>query len=315
MVKKKHVDKAALKNRKIRIWLFCCVWLVGAVTVWQGGFLGYWILDKAIPHFLPADIDDGFFVTKITVENLPVVPERGLCVSVSPQQLKSLLRDANPLFSLIPPGIIKDNIVLHGKWDSEKAAAEYSVPISINLSKESGNRPRIIFRYPVKDLNLILQAELEEDWRDEDEYFLGTYSTEQRIWFDSMSVKSIRRTSNLADAPIILTIIASGRLRYNVKDGFFAARITAKIKKLSGVVTLIPELHSKGVGFKYSCEVDDLDISVKKMAPWLEKKFADDLKDSIQRSLNKRKRRREFAKMRIPYWVPLDTDIDIKLME
>jgi hypothetical protein len=51
------------------------------------------------------------------------------------------------------------------------------------------------------------------------------------------------------------------------------------------------------------------------MAPWLEKKFADDLKDSIERSLNKRKRRREFAKMRVPYWVPLDTDVDIGLTE
>ena len=283
--------------------------------MWQGGFIGNWLLTDIAPRFLPVDMDDGFFVTKISVGYQPIIPKRGLRISISPHQLKGLLKNSNPLFSIIPPGIITDDVVVHGKWVPEKASEEYSVPITINCSEDSGDRPRIVFRYPVSDLNSLLQVELKEDWRDEDEYFLGTYSKEQRIWLDSLSVKYIGRTSEMPEAPILFTIMAEGRLRYNVKDGFVGARITAKIKKLNGTVTLIPEKHSKGVGFKYSCKVDDLDISVKKMAPWLEKKFADDLKDSIERSLNKRKRRREFAKMRIPYWMPLDTDVDIGLTE
>ncbi len=301
--------------RTMLLWILCSIWMACIVVVWQGGFFGNWLLTDIAPRYLPADLDDGFFVTKIVVEDQPIVPERGLRISISPKQLKDLLRDANPLFAIIPPGIIADDVVIYGEWVPEKAAEEYAVPITINCSVDSGDMPRISFRYPVKDLNSLLQSELEEDWRDEDEYFLGTYSKEQRIWLDSLSVRSIGKRSELADAPILFTIMASGRLRYNVKDGLIGARITAKIKKLNGTVTLIPEKHSKGVGFKYSCEVDDLDISVKKMAPWLEKKFAGDINDSIGRSLNKRKRRREFAKMRIPYWVPLDIDIDIELTD
>ncbi len=315
MVKKRVSNLKSIKRSTILLWILCSAWVACLVVFWQGGFLGNWLLEDIAPKYLPADLDDGFFVTKVVVEDQPIIPRRGLRISVSPQQLRNLLRKSSPLFTIIPPGIITDDVVVHGKWVPEKAEEAYSVPITINCSEDSGDRPRIAFRYPVKDLNALLQVEMKEDWRDEDEYFLGTYSKEQRIWFDSLSVKSIGRETEIYDAPILFTIMASGRLRYNVKDGPIGARITAKIKKLNGTVTLIPEKHSKGVGFKYSLKVDDLDMSVKKMAPWLEKKFARDIKDSIERSLNKRKRRREFAKMRIPYWFPLDIDIDIELTE
>lgn len=315
MVKKRKAGKGSGKRSNKRIWILYCVFFVSLVVFWQGGFFGYWILTKAVPAFLTVDLDDGFSIDGISLVKYPVIPERGLRISIRPDQLKSLLKASSPLFAILPPGIITDSVTVKGSWVSEKEGGEHVVPITINLSDETGVVPVIAFRYPIDDFNALLQAELAEDWRDEDEYFLGTYTRGQRIWFDSISIKSKPNLADLPDAPILFTIEAKGRLRYEVNDGPVGARITAKVKKLSGTIELIPEKHSKGVGFGFKTTVDALDLSVKKMAPWLEKKFAKDLKNSLERSMNKRRRRKEFAQMRVPYWVPLDINIDIELTD
>jgi hypothetical protein len=261
---------------------------------------------------LPADVGSGFAVTKVVTEHLPVVPARGLRISISPHRLKSILKDISPLFVLIPPGIIEDGVVLYGTWVPEKAS-DYVVPISINCSNAAGDSPQIIFRYPFDALNALLKIEMAEDWREEDEYFLGTYTRTQRIWFKKLSIKTERPLPASETSPVLLQIRAEGRLRYKVEDVIIDATITAKVKELAGIITLEPELHKEGMGFKYRCSVDKIRLSVKNMAPWLERRLAGDLRKSTERSMNKRRRRKLFAQMRIPTWVPLDTHIDIGL--
>jgi len=299
---------------KVRLWILCIIWLVCFVSIWQLGIIGNWILRRGAPLLLPAEFDSGFAITKIVSENLPVIPERGLRVSITPQRLKSILADISPLFKIIPPGIIEDGLVVHGTWVPEKATG-YSVPITINCSSAAGDSPQIIFRYPFDELNGLLKIELAEDWREEDEYFLGTYTRTQRIWFNELSIKSEAPLEVTEKSPILLRIRAEGRLRYKMEDGIIDATITAQVKELAGIITLEPEPHKAGIGFKYRCSVDNIRLSVKKMAPWLERRLAADLQKSTERSMNKRRRRKLFAKMRVPYWFPLDTKLDIGLTE
>jgi hypothetical protein len=195
----------------------------------------------------------------------------------------------------------------------ESTGGEHSIPISICCNEDAGMFAQVVFRYPFDELNTLLLAELAEDWRDKDEYFLGTYTRNQRIWFNSLKVKSAMQSDAEGGAPLVFDIHASGRLRYMVEDCVFGARITAKVKQLDGEVRLTPELHKHGVGFKFDGVINHLKISVNNMAPWLEHKLERDLRHSLEHSLNKRKRVRKFARMRLPYWVPLDTVFDVEL--
>jgi len=308
----KNQDKISRRAHKIRLWILVTIWLACFITMWQMGIVGGWILRRGAPLLLPLKIDGGFTISKLVMEDIPIVPERGVRISITPLRLKSMLKDINPMLSAIPPGLIRNGVVIYGDWVPEKAS-DHIVPITISCNEKAGEYPIIMFRYPFDELNSLLIVELAEDWRDEDDYFLGTYTLTQRIRFNALRVRTIKPLPVNETSPIKLNIKASGQLRYKVQDGALKARITADVQELSGTITLIPELHKKGIGFKFSTKVDKLKLSVKKMAPWLERKLAGDLQHSIERSMNKSKRRRKFAKMRIPYWVPIDTCLDIEL--
>jgi hypothetical protein len=277
--------------------------------------LGGWILKRGAPRLLPVEFNDGFAITKLSVEHLPLVPERGLRISASPAKIKAVLREITPLSGLIPPGLICAGAVLHARWVPENADAKYSIPITICCNTNAGLFARVVFRYPFDELNELLKIEMAEKWHDRDEYFLGTYALNKRIWFNSLDVKSIMQSDEGAGSPLLLAIHATGRLRYNVEDGIIDATITAKVKSLDGKITLTPEPHKNGIGFKFDGVIERLDVSAKRMAPWLEHKLGRELRRSLEHSLNKRKRLRQFAKIRLPYWVPLDTVLDIELTQ
>ena len=305
---------------RIRVWVLTIVWFCLLVLLFQRGIVGDWILRRGFPLALPRRVGHSFEISRVGIEHLSVVPERGLRVSVTPARVKSILRSASPAGWLVPAGIIRDGTAVYGKWLPKRSPASNSIPVTVCCNKSAGYSPKVVFRFPFSDFNQILRREMAEKWRDENEYFLGTYNFEQRIWFDSLSISSLPRPQPLPEAgatnlpTLRLNIRATGRLRYKVQDGVFKARITAKVQELSGTITLVPERHDDGVGFIYSCKVDKLKLAVKKMAPWLEKRLAQDLKHSIERSMNKRKRLKKFAQMRIPDWAPFDTVIDIKLL-
>jgi hypothetical protein len=304
-------DVVAGRRRRIRLRVLAGAWLVLIVVLFQTGYVGDLILKRGAPLLLPLKLDDGFEITSIKVESLPVVPPLGIRVTATPKEVKKLLRSASLFAYLLPPGLIRNNLVIHGKWVPRKANIKYTVPLSIYCNKGAGTKPYVVLRYPFEDFNVLLKSESAERWRDEDDYFLGTYTHEHRIWFKSLFIRTITRESRTD--PIRLTIRATGRLRYKVQDGIIKARISGDVRELSGEIQLVPVKHKNGIGFDYSCRVDVVKLSVKKMAPWVEKRLSKTLKKSITRSMNKRKRLKRFAQMRLPEWVPLDTVIDIQL--
>ena len=190
-LQKKSLDASHRRAHKIRMWILVGIWLVCFVTMWQMGIVGGWILRRGAPLILPVKIDDEFSISKLVIEDIPVIPERGLRLSITPQRLKYMLKDINPMLAAIPPGLIRDGVVLYGEWAPEKAPG-YTVPISISCNNRAGEYPRIMFRYPFDELNSLLKLELAEDWRDEDDYFLGTYTLTQRISFNTLSVRTIK---------------------------------------------------------------------------------------------------------------------------
>ena len=150
---------------------------------------------------------------------------------------------------------------------------------------------RLVAALWVLDLNALLKAELADDLHDTESYIFGTYDLNQRVEFRTLSVQSAETSQVLPDAPLRFLVRATGRLRYQFKDGIVGARVTAKVRTLSGRMEFTPVSHEDGVGLDYRCVVDALKISVDNMSPWLERKLAGELKESIERSQNKRRRR------------------------
>ncbi len=304
-----------MKRRRIRLWVLCIVWLSLIATVWQSGIVAGWIHAYLLPGMLPKTLDGGFEISRITTDGSPVVPDRGLRISVAPRRLLQMLKAYSPFFQLLPPGLIRDGVVLHGCWIPEKAPPEQSLPISISCTDEAGDDPWVVFRFPVKDLNALLRSELAEEWRDEDEYIFGTYVLNQRIWFETLTIQSEDALRIGPDSPVRFLVSAGGKLRYNFEDGVIDATITAKVKHLDGVLEFTPVRHEDGVGFDYICKVDRLDVAVDNMAPWLERKLAGELRQSIEKSMNKRRKRRKVAAVRLPNWVPLNVVVDVIVEE
>mgnify|MGYP006865023567 CR=1 FL=1 len=298
-----------------RLWLLCAVWIACILFIWNSGIVGNWLLLRIGPRFLPRDIDEGFFITRVAIDDCALVPDRGLCVSMSPSRLRKLLRDVSPLFALLPPGIIQEDVVLHGHWLPEKASPEHTLPITLSCNHEAGDAPWAVFRFPVDDLNALLKAELAEEWRETESYIFGSYDLNQRVWFRTLSVQSEDAPRGLPDAPIRFTIGATGKLRYNFEDGIIDATISAKVKRLNGTIAFRPVRHRNGIGFQYECHVDELSIAVDNMAPWIERKLADELKASIERSMNKRRKREKYERMRLPLWTPLNLVVDVAVSE
>ncbi len=285
------------------------------LVVWHGGFVGDWALQHGVPRFLPLELDDGFVVTHVSIEDSPLVPEKGLCVSIAPRKLRRLLRNISPLAMLLPPGLIREDVVLHGKWVPEKASPKHTLPITISCNGEAGAAPWVVFRYPVDDLNALLKAELAEEWRETESYIFGTYDLNQRIWFRTLSVQSEDAPRSLPDTPVRFTINTTGRLRYNFEDGIIDATVSARIKRLDGALEFRPVYHKDGIGLEYQCNIESLVIAVDNMAPWIERKLADELKDSMERSMNKRRKKEKFSRMRLPHWTPFNVVVDITVTE
>jgi len=49
------------------------------------------------------------------------------------------------------------------------------------------------------------------------------------------------------------------------------------------------------------------------MAPWLERRLANTLRGSMERSPNKRRKREKMERHRLPSWLPLDVAVDVYL--
>ncbi len=302
-------------GKRMRLWGLCSVWLLCAVLAWQRGVLGDAIRKHGASHFLPVDLGDGFTISRVCVENRPLIPVRGACLSLSPHLFNKVLRKVSPWFVLLPPGLVREDVVLLGEWLPEGALPEVALPLMVSCNHEAHNSPWFAFRFPADDLNTLLRLEMADDWHESEEYVFGHYDLNQRIWFRTLSIQSENAFRKQPDTPVKLYVHATGRMRYNLEDGIIDATITPRVKALDGLVKLTPVFHDDGIGFDYVSSIDSFKIAVDNMAPWVERRIAAELKSSMVRSLNKRRKREKYSKMRIPLWVPLNVVVDIEVSE
>jgi len=284
---------------------------------WQHGLVGGGIRRHLLPRLLPPLLErHGIAVHQVLEDALPsALPGRGLQITMSHAYVMEVL-DRSPFPAwLIPPGLVADGMEIRADWLPSGVGRALGMPCVWRLDAGAGLLPHVYFRFPVAELNVMLSEEFAEDWSERGEYVLGHYDLDQRIWFRSLHVASLDMPRQSPSDAVRFRAMATGRLRYWFEDGFVSARLTADVRQLIVEFSFAPVVHDDGTGFDYSARVETLDIRVDRMAPWLERRVADMLRKSIERSQNKPRKKAKMARRRIPSWLPLDVHLEVELTE
>lgn len=303
--------------RRVRRSLVLLFLIVLFATFWQYGWIGGGLRRHLLPRLLPPLLErEGIVVRRITYSVAPPAPvARGLAITMSQAYVMDVLSRSPVPVWLVPPGLIVDGMAIHADWLPPDTQEALSLPCVWRLDAGAGLLPQVHIRFPVAELNSLLSEEFAEDWSERGEYVLGHYDLDHRIWFHSLRLESLDMPRESPYAALRFRATATGRLRYWFKDGFVSARLTADVRRLAILFTFAPVVHEDGTGFDYAARVETLDISVDNMAPWLERRVADALRKSMERSQNKPRKKAKMARHRLPAWLPLDVSLEVELTE
>lgn len=303
--------------RRARTSLVLLLAAVLFATVWQHGWVGGGLRRHLLPRLLPPLLErQGLAVRRLADTALPSAPAgRGLQVTLSRAYVMDVIERSPLPVWLVPPGLVVDGMEILADWLPPDTKEALSLPCVLRFDASAGLLPRIHIRFPVAEFNTLLGDELAEDWSERGEYMLGHYDLDQRIWFRSLRLESTDMPRRSPSDAIRFRATATGRLRYWFKDGLVSARLTADVRRLAILFTFVPVVHDDGTGFDYSARVEVLGIRVDNTAPWLERRVADALGKSIERSQNKPRKKAKMARHRLPSWLPLDVSLDIEFTE
>jgi len=286
-------------------------------TFWQYGLIGGGLRRYVLPRVLPPLLERHDIVFRYMGAGgaASTVSRRGLQVSMSKACLLNVLSRSPLPAWLLPPGLVVDGMEVRADWLPPDVGQPLRLPCVLRFDKAAGAMPRVRLRFPASELNALLSDVFADDWSEREAYFLGHYNLDQRMRFHSLHVASVDMPRQAASEALRFRATASGRLRYWFKDSFVTARLAVDVQKLVILFTFVPVVHDDGTGFDYRARVEALDIRLRNMAPWLERRVAKALARSMERSQNKPRKKARMARHRLPAWLPLDIQVDIMLTE
>ena len=284
--------------------------------LWFSGALGSLLVRGVGRFLLPVRLGDEGVLTAVGFEVEPELPGQGVAVVISSDRLRRVLREASVFSVLVPPGVVRDGFICRGAWfpEDRKEGNDLSIPVVFMVDDGIGDRPLLYGRYPAREFNNLGRDELAHKLTREKDWVLGHYDLTYRPTFYTLSVRSIDDPPEQPVRNRRLAVSCTGKVRFIFEDNLADARATARVRKLDGTLDFRAFRDHEGVGFIYSADIDVLDANVHNMAPWADEKISKELRRSWERSLNRRRRRKRFARKRIPAWVPLDTRIDLELL-
>ncbi len=314
---KHFVSSRQRRNRRIR--RICYFAAVGAfLLAWHLGGIGDMLRWQINRWVLPHSFSGG----RITVQPLTVEPDaaeppliEGIQLTVSPAWSRHVLRASPVPRFLLPPGLLTDGLMTSGSvFFSQPDGQDYLVPFFLQVRDDVGLIPNLNVRFPATSLNLLLDDAFADDWTERGEYLLGSYDLEQRIRFDNIRIWTVDTDAVRPLYPMVFRATATGELRYRFQDGWFRARVSARVRELTVSFVMIPVAHPDGIGLDYRARVETLDIRVRRMPRWVERRLARAVRSSLQRSLNHRRKRERLARQRLPLWLPMALSVDIEIV-
>ncbi|MCK5850630.1 MAG: hypothetical protein KAH23_06910 [Kiritimatiellae bacterium] len=307
---RRMIEKVS-KRRRVLISLVCVVLLV---VCWFTGLIGFIIGRFILPGLSPCSVGKSVEITEVGygASHLPL--KKGITIAISAERLKRMLEDGWRWGVLVPPGLMRNGMVLKGAWFPRDfhLPPHNRVPIMI-IVDPAAEHPQIRCRYPANETNDIMENQVAEALRDTKEYILGTYETIYYIRFKTLHIRTDNSDLDTDVDKRTVLLEATGRVRMFVEDNLLTLRNTGKVKSLNGKVSFNLYHDSRGIRLRYNAEIEELIINFHNMAPWLDKKLSKKLRKSWQRSLNKEKKKQKMEKRCLPGWIPMDIVFDFKL--
>jgi len=311
-------DRRAIRGRRRR-WLLFFIFCLGFAFAWQQQWVGRFLRAQVNRWLLPRTV----LGERVTIQPLvlatyagPPALVEGVQLTFSPAWSRSLMQSSPIPGVLLPPGFLVDGLMTSGavRFSRPDDGAVYQVPFYIQVQDTVGFVPELKVRFPADKLNFVLDDVFAEDWTERGEYLLGSYDLEQRIRFDVIRIWTYETDAKRPLHPLIFRATATGRLRYRFRDGWFRARVTARVRELTISFVLIPIAYPDGIGFDYRARIDTLDLGVSWMPRWGERRLTRAVHRSLERSLNRRRKRERLARQRLPLWLPMALSVDIEIV-
>jgi hypothetical protein len=240
--------------------------------------------------------------------------DRGLSLSLAPHVVREMIaRGVHPLCAWLLPSRAIQSLCADGTWQPEGLElppGHEGIPVRVAVDSAAGLHPVLTLRLGAAEFNDILRAGV--DWTDSEDYWFGDYDVQYRPKFERAAVTSdtppmrhvTRRT---------LTFNARGELKVKAEDDPLRVSARGNVTEFEGHVEFNAVPHEDGRSFTHVGRVKRLRVGFHNCPPFLDKALSKKLKRSLERSLNKGRHKRKLAKVRVPYWAPLDVIVDARV--
>lgn len=298
-------------RKKTVVVIICVVMFAGC---WFSGLAGRLVGCLILPLLLPLRVNKAIEISALTRDKPPAIHEKGLVLTIGSDRLRKIMHGAFCISRLFPPGLIRDGMVLKGSWmpDKFRLPEGNRLPFMIVIDDDT-RHPGLVFRYPAAAVNELMKDEIAEALRSEEEYILGTYNIIYYITFQTLRIYSEEQDLDTAIQARLLICDATGKVRFKFEENLLDLRATGRVKKLRGRFDIRVIRDDEGIGFSYKVKIEELDIDVHNLANWGDRRVSKKLRRSWEKSLNKEKKQKRLAKVRLPEWVPLDLVVDFQL--
>jgi hypothetical protein len=283
-------------------------------TAWLTGLVGAALI-AALNLRAPLALSDEVFLRQFAYRETTGTPTRGLRVVMNPDRLRRDLCATDWRYRLIPPGIFNQKRVLSGGWSPRTYtnALNGPIPFEVVFDNAAPWRPQASMQLPAAEFNRVLSQRMGDRLSSREDYVFGHYDLMQDPEFDALTISSETVPSAVPIQRRQLHVSATGSLRVRVEDGPLAIQSTANVKELAGTIDIDVLRDEAGLGFRHRVTIKVLRLSMDNVPPWLERVIAERLRDSMERSLNRKKKRERVSKRRYPTWIPLDIALTIRL--
>ncbi|MGQ9663666.1 MAG: hypothetical protein ACUVWX_15250, partial [Kiritimatiellia bacterium] len=289
----------------------CLLLLVGSIFAaavgWAGGTAGKAVL-FCFARCLPYWVADDVLVARLSTGGAEGEEEVGVRLTISSKRFREDLKQNAWWGWLIPPGVIRNGLVVTGVWRPETTPGPDSMglPLMLVVDDRVGDHPILTCRYGAAAFNALVRRHYEPRTRRKRRWFLGSYEQSHQIVFSALEIVSNDGQPLRPVRERRLQFVARGVVHFEFDDGWARANVKGSIGELRGNVRVYFDERKDGVALSYESDVEVLDVNVKKLLPWGDRKISRDLARSVENALNRPREKGRTSRIFLPRWVPLD---------
>ncbi len=282
------------------------------IIVWFSGTVG-WLVRTVGVSVAPRTGHD-YTITAIGRLGFPD-PTTGMVLRVNASRLKQMAHEALGWKAYaIPPGMIPERLSIVGSMrvllDDE--ATETWLPFVLTIQPETPH-PNLSVRLPSDMVNQALLYEGSFAHKDKrKQYLLGHYNIIHSLRFDTATLHSAPDGKR----PITFRKIdgyATGEVRFKLKENFFSARMTARVRRMDLKCDLDFRHYVDGIALSYKITIPKLNADINNLAPMFESGPIEAVRKALEDSIARPRNLEKLSRKRLPHYIPLDLEIDIEV--